>query len=640
MAPDTLAGEVPGASVRSGDAATRSGGAAGGLAPPPWALALAVAIPLAIAYLIVEPPSGDLAAATYRSDVFARVGLTLWDNGWYSGHYLPGYSLLAPALGALAGNRLLLALCTIAAAGLFGEIARQTFSPGAARIAAGSFALGAGVTMLSGRVAFSLGLALGLLAVVALPAETGTLAERGVRAEGECLPTSARGACHPASVGRFSAAVVLAVLTSLASPVAGAFLALAGLAYALAGRTWRGLAIAAAALAPILLLTLAFPEGGWEPFAPSVFWPGLGGVVLIALLLPRVASGLTPRAVRALTWGAWLYALALVGSFALHTAVGSNAARLGELFAAPLVAGVLWERRRNPNSEGPGQPASGWLRHPDPKNEGPGSPAHSWLRHPDPKNEGPGSPAHSWLRHPLVLLALAAALLYWQLETPLNDVSALAGDPSVNASYYAPLLGELEHRAHGTPLRVEVPLTGAHWESAYLPEHGSILLARGWERQLDTRYAALFYAPTLTPAAYRKWLYENAVSYVALPDVRLDFAGEAEGRLIAHGLPYLRQVWRSAHWRLFTVTGAPPLASAPALLTGVGADAFTLAAPRPGSYEVRVRFTPYWALVRGRGCVRSAPGGWTVVEARAAGAIRVGIDFSLARIFDHGPRCD
>jgi hypothetical protein len=223
-------------------------------------------------------------------------------------------------------------------------------------------------------------------------------------------------------------------------------------------------------------------------------------------------------------------------------------------------------------------------------------------------------------------------------------VSELVGDHSVNASYYAPLLGELQERAGKAPLRVEVPMVGTHWESVYLPEHGSILLARGWERQLDTRYAALFYegegaGQALTPAAYRAWLYENAVSYVALPDVRLDFSGVAEGRLIARGLPYLHEVWRSAHWRLYAVRGALPLASPPAVLTGVGADSFTLAAPRAGSYTVRVRFTPYWALVRGHGCVRSAPGGWTEVDARVAGTLRVDIHFSLARVFDHGPRC-
>ncbi len=604
MGPDTLTAAVPATSTKSGDGAPRPAGAAGGLAAQPWAIALAVAIPLAVAYLILAPPSGDLAAATYRSDLFARVGLTLWDNGWYSGHYLPGYSLLAPALGALLGNRALLALSTVAAAGLFALIAQRTFTAGGARIAAASFALGAGVGLLSGRVAYDLGLAIGLLAVVVLLAETGTHAEgeclpasveTGTHAEGECLPASvetgthAEGECLPASVGHTPAALGLAVLTSLASPVAGAFLALAAVAYALAAHPRRGLALAAAALLPIVLLSVVFPEGGWEPFAPSVFWPGVAGVLLIALLLGRFAGpGLSAQAVRILTWGASLYALALVGAYALHTPVGSNAARLGALLGAPLVAGVLWERRR------------------------------------------------------LALLALAPVLLYWQLETPINDVSELVGDPSVNASYYAPLLAELEDRSGGTPVRVEVPMLGTHWESVYLPEHGSIMLARGWERQLDTRYGALFYEPggdPLTPATYRAWLYENAVSYVALPDVRLDFSGAAEGRLIAHGLPYLQAVWHSPHWRLYAVRGTPALAQPPARLAGVGVDSFTLLAPRAGSYLVRVRFTPYWALERGHGCVSSAAGGWTTVQARAPGTIRVGIDFSPARIFEHGARC-
>jgi hypothetical protein len=554
---------------------------------PPWAVALAVAVPLAISYLIVQPPSGDLAAATYRSDLFARAGLTLWDNGWYGGHYLPGYSLLSPALGALVGERLLLALCAVAAAGLFGLLAQRIFQPAGARLAAASFALGVCVGLLSGRVAYDLGLVVALLALLAL--------------------------AH----GWTAAALALAGLTSLASPVAGAFLALAGLADALAGSRrsgldrskigggtrpaglgparadrqprsgWppegRGLALAAAALAPILALTLAFPEGGWEPFAPSLFWPGLAGVVLIALLLgpAAVATGaLRPRDARALTWGAWLYALALAGAFALHTPVGGNAARLGALLAAPLVAGVLWDRRR------------------------------------------------------LTLLLLAPVLLYWQLETPINDVVALAGDPSVNASYYAPLRAELQRLAGGAgagdvgggQIKVEVPLTGAHWESVYLPEHGPILLARGWERQLDTRYAALFYRPTLAPSAYRAWLQDNAVAYVALPDVRLDYAGEQEGRLIARGLPYLREVWRSAHWRLFAVRYAAPLVQPPAVLTSLGPDSFTLLAPRAGAFTVRVRFTPYWAVERGRGSVRRAPGGWTEVRARGVGTIGVGID--------------
>jgi hypothetical protein len=52
-----------------------------------------------------------------------------------------------------------------------------------------------------------------------------------------------------------------------------------------------------------------------------------------------------------------------------------------------------------------------------------------------------------------------------------------------------------------------------------------------------------------------------------------------------------------------------------------------------------VHFTPYWALASVSGCVSRAPGDWTSVQARSAGSARVVIDFSLARVFDHGPRC-
>src|ERR1700722_20919892 len=114
------------------------------LAAAPLTLALAVAVPLALAYVILAPAAGDLAAATYRSDLFARVGFATWDTGWYAAHgyWLPGYSLLSPALGALLGVRLLLALSAVAARALFALIAERVFGTAAARPAAAWVALG------------------------------------------------------------------------------------------------------------------------------------------------------------------------------------------------------------------------------------------------------------------------------------------------------------------------------------------------------------------------------------------------------------------------------------------------------------------------------------------------------------------
>ena len=55
--------------------------------------------------------------------------------------------------------------------------------------------------------------------------------------------------------------------------------------------------------------------------------------------------------------------------------------------------------------------------------------------------------------------------------------------------YYRPLLAFLAGRP--APLRVEVPPTRFHWEANYVPARFPI--TRGWERQLDIRYAHLFY---------------------------------------------------------------------------------------------------------------------------------------------------
>ncbi len=578
---------------------------------PAWLLTAA----LALLYLLVGPASSDLAAAGYRSDLFSRVGFTLWDNGWYGGHHLLAYSLLAPPLGALLGPQLLGALAMTLATGLFAVLVRGGFTPRAERVAALWFAFGAGVELFTNRIPFELGVMVGIAALVAARAARTPARRRRRR------------------VALAGLALALALLCPLASPVAGAFLALAALAWALGGRLGqkrfvdehdpppgnrtRGLrrallpaALLCAALVPIALLAIAFPEGGSEPFVASAFYPALAATLALALAIPR-----RRRALRA---GVLLYALALTACYAVPTPVGGNIDRLGALLAGPLLAcalisqppGTYVERRHR---------TAGWR---------------SWL-------------PRGW-RAP-VLLALAPLLLYWQLRAPIADYASSVSEPATSASYYAPLLAELKRLGLGygaRPTRVEVPPTREHgearWVAARLP------LARGWERQLDIHYDGLFYdsaglseesADALGSARYRAWLSRNAVSYVALPDAPLDYSATDEAHVLRAGQSYLREVWRARHWRLFAVLSPTPLAQPPSTLQRLGTDFFALRAPRAGTFEVRVRFTPYWQLVAGRGCVQRGPEGWTQVRARAPGALRVGIEFSLTRVFDRGPRC-
>jgi hypothetical protein len=522
---------------------------------PAWTLTAAAAV----VYLIVAPPSPDLAAASYRSHLFSQVGFSLWDNSWYAGHHLPAYSIIAPALGSLIGPQPLAAISMCIATALFALVIAGRFNPRAERIAAFWFAIGASVALLSSRVPFDLGLAAGLGALL--------LAQRG----------------------RFAWALATAVLTSLASPVAGAFLATAMLAWALAASPrLRPAILCLAALAPIALLSIAFPEGGTQPFVASAFYPALAGVLMLAVVI-----GPEQRALRI---GAVLYALVLIGSYLVPSAVGGNADRLGALAAGPVAACVLAVGA-----------LSGW--------------------------------------RPRLLIVLAPLLLYWQANAPVADFTAASSDPAVHASYFKPLLSELQTLGIGygvRPARIEIVATADHWEARWVAPH--VMIARGWERQLDQGRNHLFYGSSpLTAASYRHWLDEQAVSYVALSDAPLDYSAKAEAALVANPSAgagaYLREVWRSPHWRLFAVASPAPLVAAPALMTAASSESFTLAVPAAGSYLTRLRFTPYWDVSGAGGCVAEAPGGWTQVQATRAGFVHVVIRFSLARVLDHGRRC-
>ena len=128
----------------------------------------------------------------------------------------------------------------------------------------------------------------------------------------------------------------------------------------------------------------------------------------------------------------------------------------------------------------------------------------------------------------------------------------------------------------------------------------------------------------------------KTASEVALPDTPLDPSSAQEGRLIRHGLSYLRVVYTSAHWRIYSVRAPTPLAAGPGALTALDHDSFTLHASAPGSFLVRVHYTPYFTLTRGAGCVRQAPGGWTSVAARTPGTLVVAARFSFSRAFAGG----
>jgi len=502
-------------------------------------LATGLAAALVLLWLLVDPRTPDLAAQVYRVGLFEHGGFAVWDEHWYAGHALPGYSLLFPPLASLLGLRVLAALSVLASAALFERLVLGVYGP-AARWGAIWFAVAAVGDIWLGRLTFALGVTFALAAVLAL----------------------VRG--HP----RWAA--LLAALCAAASPVAGVLLGLAALTHALSQRSPRALLVLALPAAVVVVpLALLFEEGGFEPF-PIVSFAATALVTLLFLWA-------LPPPQRLLRAGGVVYLLACVLALLIHTPMGSNIERYAVLLAGPLLLCGL---------------AGGGKRH-----------------------------------VPVVLLALVGIAIF-TVWGPVRETKAVAGNESTRASYYAPVLDFLA-RNGGALKRVEVPLTRSRWEAALMAP--TISLARGWEKQLEEKYDSVLLNPGLTAAGYDRWLHEEAVSYVALPDTPLDPSSRQEGRLIRGGLPYLRPVFKSRHWTVYAVRDPTSLLEGPGRLTSLGHDSFALRAITSGRFLVRVRYTRFWTLTAGSGRVRETPGGWTYVITDRPGQLQVTARFSLAR---------
>ena len=142
----------------------------------------------------------------------------------------------------------------------------------------------------------------------------------------------------------------------------------------------------------------------------------------------------------------------------------------------------------------------------------------------------------------------------------------------------------------------------------------------------------------LTASTYERWLHANAVRFVAVPNTELDYSAKAEAQLINGGLPYLQLADRTAHWRVYRVADPTPIAQGAATLTALGPDWLTLHVDRPGVVHLHVRFTPYWAITTGAGCI-AKDGAWTALTATRAGDYRIATQFALDRIGATSRRC-
>ena len=262
-----------------------------------WVTALVAAV-LGAGYLLSPPMGSDLAAQVARAGFFTAHGWTPVDLRWYGGVEQFGYSLVSQPVMALLGVRGTGVLALVAGSVLLAVLLRRT---GAARLwlAAAAGTAGIAGNLVSGRVTYGLGVALGLAALVAL------------------------------TTRRRWTAVPPALLASATSPVAGLFLGLAGVALIISGRPRRGLLLAVPAALPMAVTSLLFGDGGWMNISRTDTVHAVVTGLAVAALVP-----LRPVRIGALLSSAGVLAAALV-----HTPVGLNATRLAVMFALPAVAG-------------------------------------------------------------------------------------------------------------------------------------------------------------------------------------------------------------------------------------------------------------------------------------------------------------
>jgi hypothetical protein len=390
-------------------------------------------------------------------------------------------------------------------------------------------------------------------------------------------------------------AALLAAASAAASPVAGVLLGLIGLTYALAFGGWLVLSALAVPAAVVAVSVRAlFPEGGFEPYPATSFGATVMVVLLFLAALPRGGDG----RLRALRIGGFLYLAVCVACLVVKTPMGSNVERYGVLLAGPLLLCAL----AVPAFEPAGAVA------------------------------GTARGSRRWPVSVPQALVLSV-IVVWIVWGPWRETAAVAGSPATSAAYYEPV--ERYLAGHGGGLkRVEVPFTRSHWEASFLAEN--VPLARGWEKQLEERYDSVLLGKGLTAGSYRRWLDEQAVAYVALPDVPLDGSSAAEGKLIESGPPYLEPVFESEHWRVYAVRDPTPLLAGPAQLTALGEEGFALEAKAPARLLLRIHYTPYFEVTAGEACVAKAPGDWTYVYAKAPGRIAVAARFSVGRAFGSG----
>ncbi|MBU5943048.1 hypothetical protein KQY13_03875 [Streptomyces sp. PAM3C] len=504
-------------------------------------LATLAVLPLyALWWAALATGGGDLAAQDAWAGFAGRHGSSAYNLFWYGGMHTANYSLISPYLMAAVGVRALTVASGLAATWTAAVLVERVLPrrPLAPALLA---ALGLWGNVASGRTTFALGVAFGLAACLYL---TG----------------------HAAQQKRLVLTGAYAALATMASPVAGLFLAVVGAGYALVRRPAPAVALLVPPALVVGSTSVLFPFQG-EQLMPA-------GRIWIPALLGIAVAVLSPPSWRAARWSGAVYAAGTALVYLIPSPIGTNVERFAE-YAAPvaLLVALLAQPR---------------------------------LR-------------------PVRRVLLVAALVFsagWTVKKTVDDLKVSTDVPAWAAQTDGVVRALESLGADRT--RVEAVPARNHREAVALAPH--VHLARGWNRQLDMERARLFYDGSFSAAGYRAWLDRWAVGFVVLHDGKPDGYAEEEARLLRERRPdWLVPVWRDAHWEVFRVRDAVPLVSAPGSVVRTTGAELVLRAARPGTMTVRIAYSP-WLRVDGGGCLSRA-GEFTRLTVSAPGEYRISSEY-------------
>lgn len=497
-------------------------------------LATLPTIPLyAVWWVFLATGGGDLAAQETWADFASQHGGSAYGLFWYGGMHTANYSVISPYLMAALGVRTVTVVSGLAASWLAAVLimragVRRPLWP--ALLA--SLALWCNVA--SGRTTFALGVAFALAACVPLVRER-----------------------------RLVLAAGCATLATMASPVAGLFVAVVGAAYLLVRDWGRALVLLVPPAAVVGLTTLLFPFTGEQPMPADRIWPPVVLGLAVTVLAPR--DWLIAR------WSGAVYAAGTVLTYLVASPIGTNVERFAELFAPAVLLAALLSTER-------------------------------------PRR----------LARNLLIVALVFSV-WWVGKKTVSDLRVSTVVPAW-ATETDGVVRALDGLGAGRA-RVEVVPARNHREAAGLAPH--VNMARGWNRQLDVERARLFYDGSLSAATYRAWLDHWAVGFVVLPLGKPDGPAAAEAALVrdpALRPEWLEPVWQDEHWRVYRVRDAVPLVSAPGAVVKTSSADLVLRVERPGAVTVRIAWSP-WLRADG-GCL-TQDGEFTRLTVKAPGEYRL-----------------